>query len=132
MQAGQPPNVYAVGGTGNLTFTVAPQTVLMTNPPPASSTSQHMPPPQITFDEVRGKPSFRRWMKMNDGDELEYGSYKFQKGNKGEEVRLLKRLITLTANSQNKKKYEVLVAMLGRKEVRVKVSVGAAKKRHIS
>jgi hypothetical protein len=77
MQAGQPPNVLAVGGTGNLTFTVAPQTILMTNAPPASSTFQPMPPPQITVDEVRGKPTFRRWMKMNDGDELEYGNYKF-------------------------------------------------------
>jgi hypothetical protein len=77
MQAGQPPNVSAVGGTGNLTITVAPQTVLMTNPPHASNTLQPMPPPQITFDEVRGKPTFRRWMKMNDGNELEYGNYKF-------------------------------------------------------
>jgi hypothetical protein len=77
MQAGQPPNVSTVGGTGNLTFMVAPQTVLMTNPPPASNTLQPMPPPQITFDEVRGKPTFHRWMKMNDGDELEYGNYKF-------------------------------------------------------
>ena len=38
------------------------------------------------------------------------------------------RLITLTANNQNKRKHEVLVAALGRKEVRVRVSMGAAKK----
>ncbi len=41
----------------------------------------------------------------------------------------MKQLITLTANNQNKTKHEVLVATLGRKEVRVRVSVGAAKKR---
>ena len=41
----------------------------------------------------------------------------------------MKRLITLTANNQNKRKHEVLVAMLGRKEVRVRVSMGVAKKR---
>ncbi len=41
----------------------------------------------------------------------------------------MKQLITLTANNQNKRKHEVLVATLGRKEVRVRVSVGAAKKR---
>jgi hypothetical protein len=102
INAGQPPNVLAVGGTGNLTFTVAPQTILMTNPPPASNTLQPMPPSQITFDEVRGKSTFQRWMKMNNGNELEYGNYKFQKGVKGEEERLLKRLMTLTTNNQKK------------------------------
>jgi hypothetical protein len=88
-----------------------------------------MPPPQITFDEVRGKPTFCRWMKMNDDNELEYGIYKFQKGGEGEEERLLKWLITLTANNENKWKHEVLVATLGRKEVGVRVSVGGARKR---
>jgi hypothetical protein len=74
MQAEQPPNVLVVGGTENLTFTVAPLTFLMTSPPPASNSLQPMPPPEITFDEVRGKPTFRRRMKMNDGNELEYGN----------------------------------------------------------
>ncbi len=39
---------------------------------------------------------------MNNGNELEYGNYKFQKGVKGEEERLLKRLMTLTTNNQKK------------------------------
>ncbi len=68
----------------------------------------------------------------DDGNELEYGNYKFQKGSKGEEKRLLKQLITLTANNQNKRNHEVLVATLYRKDVRVRVSVGATqKRRHI-
>ncbi len=41
----------------------------------------------------------------------------------------MKWLVTLTANNKNKKKHKVLVATLGRKEVRVRVSVGWAKKK---
>ncbi len=68
-------------------------------------------------------------MQMNDCNELEYGNYKCQKGGKGEEERLLKRLVTVTANNQNIRNHEVLVTMLGRKEVRVRVSMGGAKKK---
>jgi hypothetical protein len=40
----------------------------------------------------------------------------------------LKQLINLTANNQNKRKHEVLVATLGRKEARVRVRVSGTKK----
>jgi hypothetical protein len=50
-----------------------------------------MPPPQITVDEARGKPTFLSWIKMKGGDETNIWKIHFSKGLGREEERLLKQ-----------------------------------------
>ena len=90
------------------------------------------------MDEARNKPTFVRWLNLDDGKILKYANNDYIKGGDDEkqvEEKLLKRIIQVT--NQNKKKTTHLVAMLCGKRVTVRVYVGgnmegAEQRKHIS